>query len=178
MKHSVLVCSVLFGGLASGCSAQEEGRSPQQAVAQLTPQEATEARRTIVRWLECEECDGGELEAVVELGPAAIPTLAAVLRQGPSPAARESARLSLEASYAELEAHAAENPRDSVPVGRDEYVTMFLDNYEALYRIRAATALGAIGGPDAEAALRDAPRGARADVSQAVSAALDSLQGS
>lgn len=159
--------------LALGCPRDED---PQQAVARLTPEQAADARRTITLWLECEECTEGQLEAVERLGAAAIPTLGAVLREGPSPAKLEALRRSLQRSYRQLRDYERTHPNAKVPMGEEEYVNTFLDNYAALHRIRAARALAKIGGPHARKELEQAPRGARPDVQAAVRASLDSTQ--
>ena len=68
----------------------------------LTPEQAAEARRTIIAWLECRQCIDGELEAVAVLGEVAVPSLIACLRGGPSLAIREILRHNLLATYRKL----------------------------------------------------------------------------
>jgi hypothetical protein len=137
---------------------------------ELSPEDAASARRTITAWLECEECVDGEREAVVALGGIALPTLVAVLREGPSPARREEMRRHLERVYRELRESGAELAAGSP----EEYAQRYLGNFEALYRIRAAEGLGAIGGGEARRALEEALRqDLREDVAAAVRAALE-----
>jgi hypothetical protein len=143
----------------------------------VSAEQATEARRAIARYLECEECTDGELEAVVRLGEVSVPVLAATLRGGIAPATREKLRLHLVATYEELKKYASTHADAQIPASEDEYVKMYLDNHDALYRIRAATALAAIGGPAASAALKEASAASvRPDVQAAIKDALAKLQ--
>ena len=137
-----------------------------------------EMRRIIVRWLECEECVEGELAAVLELGNAAVPTFIRTLEDGPSPASLELHRRGLERSYQALRAHASSSrPTARLALDRSSYVDGFLSNYVALYRVRSADALAALGGNAAEQALEAAlQRPLRPDVELAVAAALDRLR--
>ena len=122
----------------------------------LAPERATHVRRTISTWLESEECMEGTLEAVVELGEAAVPSLAAVLREGPSPANLEQLRLHLIANYQKLKEYQETHRDAQVPMSQKMYVNTYLDNYIALNQSRAAIALGKIGGEDAKKALEQA----------------------
>jgi len=122
---------------------------------ELTPEQAAEARRTIVNWLECEECTEGELEAVVRLGELAVPSLSASLLGGPSQASLEILRRHLVTTYQDLKEYEKTHPEAKVPTSEDEYVKIYLDNYVALYQIRAAKALAAIGGSEAKKALKE-----------------------
>lgn len=122
----------------------------------LTPEEAAEASSTIIAWLECEECTDGELEAVVKLGKIAMPSLIASLREGPSPASRELLHRHLITSYKKLKEYEKTHPEAKVPIGEEEYMKTYMDNYIALYQARAAIALAAIGGKDAAKAMEEA----------------------
>jgi hypothetical protein len=136
-----------------------------------------EERRTILTWLECEECVDGELDAVVALGPSAVPTLAATLREGPSPAARTRAEIELRQRHAEL-TEAARLHGDPLPIDADGLVAQQLENAVARYQVRSAEALAEIGGPVAEQALRDAlARPLRSDVELFVRDRLERLTG-
>jgi hypothetical protein len=161
----VRVGAVVVALLAAGCAA------PAPLITTPVtppPARAAEMRSTIIAWLECEECSEGELEAVVKLGQAAVPTLAASLRDGPSPARREQLRRHLQESHARLK----DRSRTSAAV----YVQRYTENLEALYRVRAARALSLVGGPAARQALEDAQRQPyRDDVTQSIKAALAQL---
>jgi len=122
----------------------------------LSPEQAANARRTIVAWLECEECTEGQLEAVTRLGPVAVPTLAVTLRQGPPPANRELHRAHLVDTYRQLKDYEKQHPQNKVTMSEDEYVRFYTANQTALYQIRAAQALATIGGADARRALQEA----------------------
>jgi HEAT repeat protein len=144
----------------------------------LSPQQATEARRQIARWLDCEDCIDGELDAVVKLGATAVPTLSAVLDKGPSEANLERMRIHLVESRERLVEYSRKHGGKEPP-GETEFVQPFLDNYVARHRIRAATGLGAIGGPEARKALEAARRrdDFRYDVREAVDRALRQVAG-
>lgn len=119
--------------------------------------DAVAAQRVLRDWLECEECWEGELEAVVALGDAAVPSLAATLREGMSPAARARLELQLAERYAERVAWAEAHPQTETrpTMTRKDYVAHHVGNRDALYRVRATRALGHIGTPKALSALRE-----------------------
>ena len=140
--------------------------------AAIRPEDAVDARRTLLAWFECEECWSGELDAVAALGERAVPMLAATLEAGLSPASRARLEGQLVAYY--------DAARDAAPPGwsRDEFVAHHLGNRDASYRSRAAVALGRIGGREAEQALRSAlDRAQPPGVEQAIRAALADLEG-
>lgn len=178
MKRIALLIALLALCMAaSGCPRRGAGPNSNQGnVNQTTlpPEQSTQARRTIVTYLECEECEEGELEAVMKLGQYAVPTLAATLREGPSPASRELLRRQLLDTYQKLKEYERTHPNAKVSQSEEEYVKTYAENYVALYQSRAATALGAIGGPDARKALEGASQlSLRDDVKAAIKAALD-----
>jgi hypothetical protein len=110
-------------------------------------QRAADAQRRIQDWLLCEECTDGELESVVALGAGVVPSLAATLRGGLSPASR-----------ALLEQQLAQTWDAGAPLrlSRAEFVAHHVGNRDALLRARSARALGRIRTPEALAALREA----------------------
>lgn len=120
-------------------------------------QDSAELRRALLAYFECEECTDGELQTLLKFGERATPSLAAALRQGPSLAKREQARLAYEAAYEELTAYARAHPKNvRVPMTKEQYLGTYLGNYEVLHKTRAARALAEIGGPEARAALQQA----------------------
>jgi hypothetical protein len=138
--------------------------------------EATRAYRTILNYLECEECTQGELQAVTQLGRQAVPTLVACLNKGPSQANRELLRQHLVTTYGQLKSYAKTHPEAEISLTEKEYVDTYMDNYVALYQARAATALAAIGGPAAKEALANALRAPiREDVKTSVRDSLNVL---
>jgi hypothetical protein len=169
------VRGLFWGGLLAG------GISPagsERAVAQVSPEQAGQARRTIVQWLECQECGEKELEAVRRLGQTAVPTLTAALQRGPSPGNLELLRRHLTESYRQLKQYERTHPEAKVMGSEKEYVATYTGNYIAQYQTRAATALGAIGGPEAEKALEEAQKSKlRDDVALVVSTALKQARG-
>jgi hypothetical protein len=150
----------------------------QDAPRDLPPEQAAEVRHAVVAWLECEECEEGQLEAVKRLGVNAVPTLGATLERGPSSASRERARRHLEESYVKIAEHVKKNPEEKLEVSQEEYVKLYLENYTANYKVRSAEALAAIGGEQARKLLAEAAasKGSRADVQAAIEAAAKSAK--
>jgi hypothetical protein len=129
-------------------------------------------------WLECEECIDGELEAVLELGPVAVPSLAATLRDGPSPATREKLRRELRIRYGELRDYVQQHPAAGFDEAEDVWVDEQLANDVARYQARSAEALARLGGPEARRALAEAlGKPLRPDVEAVVRKSLDQLSG-
>lgn len=163
------ICLLFLVACAPG--GKEPGPEP---VTELTPAQAEEIRQSLVTWFECEECETGQMEAVVKHGETAIPSLIATLRSGSSPASREFLRRQLDLRYTELKAYERTHPAVKVAGTRAEFIEMYLSNFDAQYRVRAATALAAIGGQQAEEALRDAlDTSPREDVRATIANALD-----
>ena len=142
----------------------------------LTGAETERATHAIHTWLESEDFDEGDLNTLIRYGEAVVPSLIAALSAGPSPARRERLRRSLDADYSSLAERARKQAGRKVP-SRDDYLGHYLGNFEALYRVRAAQALAAIGGPDARKALEAAVgRAARADVRAVIEQALKEIK--
>jgi hypothetical protein len=135
-------------------------------------------RGTILAWLECEECTDGELAAVVDLGADAVPTLTATLRDGMSPAPRARLVRQLSERHAARVAYGLQHP-DAAPIlTEQEFIDHHVENRDALYRGRSALALGLIGTPAAEEALREAlARPQSPSVEQMIRDALAQLRG-
>jgi len=135
--------------VAAGCQRSEvEVALSQEASAQV--------RRTIVRWLECEECTDGELEAVLKVGRVGVPTLAATLIEGPAPARLEEQREHLAGLYRQQVEYARSHPRAAPRMSESEYLAVYTANLVARYRVRSAMALERFGGPEAAQALERA----------------------
>lgn len=117
------------------------------AVAQsrLSPSQAQSAVIALSAWLESDHGDPDDLAAVLTFGQAVVPSLAAALAAGPSAARRTRLRTALETGY---------TARKPGGASREEYVRYYMGNFEAMYRVRAAQALAAIGGPAARDAIR------------------------
>lgn len=140
----VVLCSACRAGEFDDAAGDE--RDPADAVAELTEDEAQQARFDLRAWFECEECDDGQLDAVVALGSAATPTLAATLRHGPAPERLASVERHLADSYSRLVAYSIRHPEAAPEMTEVEYVATYAENFVALYKVRAAVALGAIAG--------------------------------
>jgi len=149
------------------------GESKSTTTPELSPEQRADARRTMVAYLECEECTEGQLEAVVKLGETIVPSLAASLHAGPSPASLEVLRDHLETNYDRLQKYGRTHREARLEMGKGEYVRTYTENFVALYQVRAATALGAIGGRKAEEALKKSLElRLRGDVRNSVTQAL------
>lgn len=156
-RHALVIGVVILGAISGGC-------------APLIP-EPRSVGEQVTSWLECEECTDGELRHVVSLGDQAVPALAAALHHGPSEESRAQLRKHRLATYAQLKDYGP------VPLTEEVYVRKYTENAVALYQVRAAVALGAIGGPEARRALEEAlGRGDRDDVQQAIRAALAEIR--
>lgn len=127
---------------------------------------------TIDAWLLCDDCLNGEREAVRQIGGKAVHTLdRALIRPSPGRIANKQAQF--QQMY-----RAAPPPAVSESV----YVAGLLGNYIARYQLRAALALGDIGGRRALAALRRARNEAatreyRADVLSVIQAVIAFAEG-
>ena len=125
-------------------------------VNELSPQKKTEIIQSVVAWLECEECDDHELERLKKTGQYAVPTLAAALDGGPSQASLELMRLRMEERYDRLIEYGQSHPKMQLKSSKEAFVAHYMDNYVALYRIRAVQGLSAIGGKQAREAIEKA----------------------
>lgn len=142
----------------------------QPAPKPLSAKEATNAIDALTNWYECEECHPAQLIAVTGYGAAIIPSLAATLQGGLSPASRELMRRALTTRYAELV------QQGKISASEKEFVARHLEDFDARYRIRAAQALAAIGGPPARAALEAAlSKKVRPDVGAVIQQSLKNL---
>jgi len=140
---------------------------------EMSPEKAAMLRRALMEWFEAEEATEGQLERVLTYGDDAVPSLAAALHRGPSPAQREQLRLHLVENYGRLQEYGRTHPEAKLDMTEAAYVQTYLDNYDALYRVRGATALGRIGTPAALEALRASEKDkVRDDVRGAVRTAL------
>ena len=101
----------------------------------------------VERYLNCEDCLDGELDAVLELGDRANPILIDNLVSGPSPETLQSVERGLResynqmAEYAKIQEDRTLRPRQS----QDEFVRTFLDNLAAQYQTRSVNAIALIG---------------------------------
>ena len=134
------------------------GVQPDAFSQEVPPERALEMRQALIAWLECEECTEGQLEALLKQGELAVPSLAAALRYGPSPASLERVQGQLEQTYRELLVYSQTHDEVKLELKEDEFVKLYLDNYRASHAARAAEALGMVGGELAKATLDSASR--------------------
>jgi hypothetical protein len=117
----------------------------------VPPERAEAAREALLSWLECVECNNGELDAVSRYAPELETALITILKEGPAPA-----------RLAEIEDRLREQFQANVkasgwaPDEESQYVKTYLANADQTYRLRAVTALGRIRTNRALIALRDA----------------------
>ncbi len=144
--RTILACATALG-VALGCG---------ESVQPPTPKEAADSQRVLKDWFECEECDDGELAAVVELGDGAVHLLGAVVVRGLSSAARARFVGQLEERYEQRLAYAEQYPSFAPVMKRDVFLSHHLGNRDALYRVRALRALERMGTDAARDALEEA----------------------
>ena len=175
MRRTALCILML---LLMACPTAEKRETVKPATETEMSVEQTEAaRQALVDWLECEECEEGQLEAVVKLGERVVPSLRAALVEGASPATEELLRRELAARHDELQEYATTHPEAKVASSKEEFVAMYVGNLHAQYKTRAAQALSRIGGPAAARALEEGlQRAERPDVRASVEAALKTVK--
>lgn len=146
------------------------------AASEVPPEQALAVRKVVVAWLECEECVDKELAAVLELGELALPTLGAALERGPSPASLEKYRIHLESTYKKMIEYARTHSEVKIEGTEEEYVKVYLENYQANYAVRSAQALSKLGSPEARRLLDAAgKRKQREDVSVVIQESAKTL---
>jgi len=146
------------------------------AAAEIPPEQSLAIRQAVVAWLECEECTESELETVARYGELAVPTLGAALERGPSPASLEKYRLHLESTYQKVVEYSRTHDEIKLEQSQEEYVKMYLENYQANYVVRSAEALGKVGGREAARFLEAASkRKVREDVDAVVQEAAKTV---
>jgi len=126
-------------------------------------QEPVRAEQALANWFKCEYCEHGELEAVARHGQAIVPSLITTLNQGPSAAIRENLRGDLQARYEQLVEQSKKNPYAPITATKEQFVELYLGNFDAQHRVRAAQALAMIGGDRTRAALEAAANQAQRD---------------
>lgn len=174
MKTITVVATILL--LSAACATTNTtatGEATRTAAVAPNAARAEAARQALVEWFECEECEEGQLAAVVKYGAVMIPNLRGALLEGLSPASEELLRRDLARRYDELRRYAETHPNAKPAGTREEFVELYVANYHAQYRVRAAQALGALGGEEAAKALEEGGRRAeRPDVRREIEAAL------
>jgi len=133
------------------CSALACGR-PAVPFPPPIPPLAPPDQDVIAEWLECAGCPPEQRAPVVRVGLRAVPLLGAALRRGPPPAVEATVRLAMEERYQELLDYLKRHPEalpGSDPRLISDYVDFYVNNFKIAYRIRAAQALGGVGGEPA-----------------------------
>jgi hypothetical protein len=154
VTYSLKIAQALF--MACVLTNTAMAGAAREGPAMLTPNQAALAQNTIIKWLECIDCHDHELEKVAQLGITAVPSLIATLQQGPSEAQREMMRRRLITLFARLKPSGEGKPNVENTLLEPAYVEHYLNGYSHRIRIRAAIALGRIGGSESKAALQSA----------------------
>jgi len=112
-----------------------------------------EQRAQIQAWLECDDCLSGELDSVVGMGSRAIPALAAYLSDGPSRERLQALQRYLETVHRQLSLLSTDSGGSPYLPTRREFISEYLARYREMYQVRAAIAVGEIGGKKAKGTL-------------------------
>ena len=167
----LLATSILLAPRAG--PAQDTPPEVPKAQDAMAPERAEEARQALVEWFECEECEEGQLQAVVKHGPPVIPLLRSALLRGTAPATRELMRRSLAKRYDELVRFQKTHPYSKVGSSKEAFIATNIENLDARYQVRAAQALAAIGGAASRRALEEGLEAAkRSDVRESIKASM------
>jgi hypothetical protein len=154
MRTVILMATLAVAGIA-----------PLKAV-DLEAERREAAQQALLNWLDCVECQSGELKELLAYKDIVEGPLIATLRGGLSAARR-----------AEFEYQLRGNHRSSPSqtLTEDEYVRLFISNIEAGYQARSAIALGELGTEPALRALKEAADSTkfRPDVRQVARKALE-----
>lgn len=130
------------------------GCSPGDPPATDTPTDEPQRELAIATWLRCEECVDGEREGVLAVGEAAVPALRDALLDGPPEEERLRWEADMRGLHARIRTQADNRGLEVADV--DEFAQRRVENLVLRYRVRAAEALGWIGGPGARDALEEA----------------------
>jgi len=138
--------------------------------------QSEQAVRAIAAWLNSDGHDAAHLAPLKKHSQIVVPSLTAALEAGPSPARRELARRSLEDQYETLAKYSQSGGKFRLG-SKADFVQYYLGNLETLYRMRAAQALGAIGGSEAKTALEAAAgKAGREDLRREIQRALKGIK--
>jgi hypothetical protein len=143
----------------------------------MSTTETVKATQALIRWLECDSCGDANLKAVTRYGQAVVPSLIATLNAGLSPASRKSLHDAFASRYDALDEQARKDPKFKMKSTKEEFIARYVEETDARNRIRAAEALGTIGGSTARTALKTALiKSERADVRKAIQNALQEIR--
>ncbi len=145
MKHAYLIGIILLGLLVleTPDSSVLTADGSVQPRLQLT----TQTQKALLEWLECEECTIAQLTAVVLLDRnESVPYLAVALSAGPPLSRLVNEGNRLKKRYPELLKFKQSHP-DAVLIDERHYIQIHLAQLTIQYQLRAAIALGKIGGP-------------------------------
>ena len=133
----------------------------------------------LINWFECIECEESQLINVKELGAPVVPILIQILNEG-LPIARKIELINItEETYEglvlqvnELNELSADDETLSL-ISKEEFVKVGISRFDTIYRIKAALALGEIGGNEAIDALDNAMKNnSNLEVEHAIARAL------
>ena len=133
--------AVLIATTMAGCRLWPWSRTTQPTPA--SQPNAALITQTVYTLMLCQECIGGEHRNVVDLGATAVPVLRDILVAGPPQA--HVAQLTQDLS--------SQPPKPTRPPPSAAIIALQLEDFATMYRVRAAAALGDIGGVQAKQAL-------------------------
>jgi hypothetical protein len=108
----------------------------------------------IIAWLQCDDCVDGELDTLTNFNTSAVDPLIDKL-EGPSLEELQNYHEHLTESFNSIRNYLFAHSIDSIDLSRSDYFEMYLSNFNATYQLRSALALGSIGDPKGEIAMRD-----------------------
>ncbi len=144
-------------------------------MAVAAPNDTQALHDALIDWLECVECDRGELRTVAGFAGRAVQSLDSVLRAGPSAATLVTVEQHAKARYAQIVAARLKAKLAPPTESESQFVQRNLADYSTRYRARAAIALGEIGGPTAFRSLCRVPSRESVVLREAVQGALKKL---
>jgi hypothetical protein len=122
-------------------------------------------RSQVDAWLHCIECSDGEADSLRALGArkrtATVRQLRDDLLAGPSAARRHHVQEQFRETYQALKKYASLHVHEvpDITATQADFVRGYLDNYLALYRVRAAVGLARVGGSAAVPVIDSALQG-------------------
>lgn len=143
--RGLFVMAYLAALASCSCGAQEVTRPKN-----VPPERAAAARDALMSWLECIECNDGQLDAVVRYAPELEGALIHTLETGLSPAKRAEVEAKLQRQFRANKWPEAEER---------QFVDTYVLTTDTEYRLRSIMALARITTPGARKALEDAAAG-------------------
>jgi hypothetical protein len=173
-SNAPLCCAMI----AAPAVADAKKRNAKRLAAALKPAEIDAAQAALNAWLDCLECVNNELEKVTSFGVRIVPSIGSVLDDGPPTDRIDELRKDLGIRYDELLDYQKTHSWTKVgSATKKQFVDSNIESVDTQYRVRAAVALGAIGGPLAKKTLQDALQlSQRATVRKSIEASVQNIK--